>query len=50
MEVAFNVKNDTPENQQGISDIVERAYNKVSKMKWSVIASNFKVIIDKCCK
>ena len=49
-EVAYGLKNEEPELQEQVKEKIENAFNKVSGMKWSVIAKQFKVIIDKLTK
>jgi len=49
-EIAYGLKNDEPELQEMVKVKIENAYNKVSSMKWQVIAKKFKVLIDKLTK
>jgi glycosyltransferase involved in cell wall biosynthesis len=49
-EVVYGLKNDEPELQEMVKVKIENAYNKVSGMKWEVIAKQFKIIIDKLTK
>ena len=49
-EVVYGLKNEEPELQDRVKQKIENAFNKVSGMKWSVIAKQFKVIIDKLTK
>ena len=49
-EVVFGLPNEAPELQEQVKQKIENAFNKVSGMKWSGIAKQFKVIIDKLTK
>lgn len=48
--VAYNLENDTDENKESVKGIIERAYEKVSKLNWEGIADEFKKLIDKHSK
>lgn len=49
-EVVYGLSNEELELQEQVKQKIENAYNKVSTMKWSGIAKQFKVIIDKLTK
>ena len=48
--VVYNLENDTEENKEAVRQIIENAHEKVSGLKWSDIADQFKVLIYKHSK
>ncbi len=50
MEVVYNFKNEPEEVQELVSQIVQRAYDKITATTWSAVSKEFKVLVDRLLK